>query len=312
MALHSPHALTSQHAIKYCFVSEAYSDLIIKCKNAEFRVHKAIICPQCKFFEKACKKEWAKKIATEASHPTTIPHRHSVSAMSAMIEYFYTENYDHALGDLGTPTWEREMRFHIDVYILADKYNIERLRQCSASNIRVMAKTKRSGLPKIIREVYEKNDIYYGIRDIFAEIGALHAKWLFTVLGEEFGSLMMDIPVFGRDMAEFMCGARKRVYLALKAPRTRAGKRSQLHRIIRPPPHDPIHLLQDSVHRSQSSSISTHASKSAQTNRIANHGHFSSQKRTTNAPSPTTNLQFQKDIDQNTDSPANPFQASQP
>jgi hypothetical protein len=35
----------------------AYSDLTIKCGDAEFRVHKCIVCPQSTFFRNACEKQ---------------------------------------------------------------------------------------------------------------------------------------------------------------------------------------------------------------------------------------------------------------
>lgn len=47
--------------------SEAYSDLIIKCSDIEFKMHKAIVCAQMKFFGKHCEKRWGKKKMTGAS-----------------------------------------------------------------------------------------------------------------------------------------------------------------------------------------------------------------------------------------------------
>lgn len=97
-----------------------------------------------------------------------------------MIEHLYTKDYGrHAISDLSPLNWDTEMRFHIDVYMLAEKYSIERLRNLSASKIRTIAKTKRAGLPKIIKEVYEKTIIDNGIRGIFADIAATYAQWLF-------------------------------------------------------------------------------------------------------------------------------------
>ncbi|KAE9964579.1 hypothetical protein BLS_008216 [Venturia inaequalis] len=213
MAHHVPQSLTFHQAVNYCFESEAYSDLIIKCKDIEFRVHKAIVCPQCKFFEKACQKEWARKKVTKDGEFTFVePPEDSLTAVSSMIEYFYTEDYGHhAFSNLAPLNWEAQMRFHIDVYMLADKYNIERLRECSASKIRTIAKSKRAGLPKIIKEVYNRTIIDQRIRGVLAEIASWYARWLFRELGEEFGKMIIEIPVFGKDMAEFMCGARRQV-----------------------------------------------------------------------------------------------------
>jgi hypothetical protein len=35
----------------------AYSDLTIRCGDAEFRVHRCIVCPQSTFFRNACEKQ---------------------------------------------------------------------------------------------------------------------------------------------------------------------------------------------------------------------------------------------------------------
>lgn len=107
-----------------------------------------------------------------------------------MIEHLYTKDYGHhAISDLGLLTWETEMRLHIEVYILADKYNIVRLPSLSASNIRTVARTQRGGLPKIIREVYQKTIIDNGIRGVLADVAAEHAKWLFMEVGQDFGKV---------------------------------------------------------------------------------------------------------------------------
>lgn len=38
---------------KELFLKEQYSDMIISCRGLEFKVHRAIICPQSSFFEAA-------------------------------------------------------------------------------------------------------------------------------------------------------------------------------------------------------------------------------------------------------------------
>lgn len=130
-----------------------------------------------------------------------------------MVEYFYTEDYGHHPPFPEPQSWETEIHLHIDVYILAEKYNIQQLRDISAAKIRSIARTKRAGLPGIIREVYENTTAGgdQGIRDILTEIAAAHARWLFMAVGEEFRMVLLEVPVFGRDLAEFLCGARRRV-----------------------------------------------------------------------------------------------------
>ena len=40
--------------IKSVFESSKYSDLIIRCKGKEFKVHRMILCPRSTFFAAAC------------------------------------------------------------------------------------------------------------------------------------------------------------------------------------------------------------------------------------------------------------------
>lgn len=35
------------------FLSEKFSDMTIRCGGREFKAHRAIVCPQCPFFDKA-------------------------------------------------------------------------------------------------------------------------------------------------------------------------------------------------------------------------------------------------------------------
>lgn len=45
---------SNSSAIGKLFLNGKYSDLIIRCQGTDFRVHRAIVCPQCPFFDAAC------------------------------------------------------------------------------------------------------------------------------------------------------------------------------------------------------------------------------------------------------------------
>lgn len=41
-----------------CFDSSKYSDLIIRCEDREFKVHRIVVCGQSKYFSKICDGDW--------------------------------------------------------------------------------------------------------------------------------------------------------------------------------------------------------------------------------------------------------------
>ncbi|KAL6240234.1 hypothetical protein RBB50_012871 [Rhinocladiella similis] len=69
--------------------SAKYSDLALVCQGQEFHVHRAIVCPQSKFFEAACggdfKEAHSNRIELEDDDPATVER---------MITFMYTFNYN--------------------------------------------------------------------------------------------------------------------------------------------------------------------------------------------------------------------------
>ncbi|KXT11279.1 hypothetical protein AC579_1674 [Pseudocercospora musae] len=66
-----------------------YADLTICCGERRWKVHKAIVCGGCKFFEKACDGRFK-----EATNNTVTLEDDSPNGVAAMLRYLYTEDYD--------------------------------------------------------------------------------------------------------------------------------------------------------------------------------------------------------------------------
>ncbi|RPA74484.1 hypothetical protein BJ508DRAFT_191841, partial [Ascobolus immersus RN42] len=104
-----------------------YSDLTIRCGDQEFRVHKAVVCPQSSFFA-ACTDGGFKEsiegvINLEEDDPDTV---------SRMVTFMYTNTYfdlDPSIDPSDDSAVKAaQLLAHILVYSLADKYAISNLK----------------------------------------------------------------------------------------------------------------------------------------------------------------------------------------
>ena len=77
MAEDQPNGLMA--GLQNLFNSSDYSDLTIRCEEREWKVHRAIICPQSKFFAVACNGDFKVNSA-----PESIPIRLSCSYREAV------------------------------------------------------------------------------------------------------------------------------------------------------------------------------------------------------------------------------------
>lgn len=71
------------------FVSEKYTDLTIVCQGREFRVHKAILCPQSDVISKICNIDMLEKRTGVIEHK-----EFDAETVERMIEFAYKKDYD--------------------------------------------------------------------------------------------------------------------------------------------------------------------------------------------------------------------------
>ncbi|KAG6986521.1 multicopper oxidase abr1 [Physcia stellaris] len=129
--------------------SEEYSDLTIICGDSKFKVHKAIVCTQSKFFAAACRNNYI-----EDRTSTIELHEETDYLVQAMIQFLYTtrcqiSNYeerkrghcDHPEGEAHScndPSCHRWIYgFDIALYTMGDKYDIPGLRIYACLRLRV-------------------------------------------------------------------------------------------------------------------------------------------------------------------------------
>ncbi|QDS69893.1 hypothetical protein FKW77_000815 [Venturia effusa] len=99
-----------------------HADLVLRCTEdgKEFRVHKAIVCGQSKFFEKACEPGNFKEAKDNAINLTI----GDSSTIHLLLVYIYTAQYENHSEDI--------LSSHVNVYVAADFYDIPILNMLAA------------------------------------------------------------------------------------------------------------------------------------------------------------------------------------
>ncbi|QDS69447.1 hypothetical protein FKW77_005569 [Venturia effusa] len=211
-----------RRAIQSSLANNEYTDLLIECDNGKqsFMVHKAVVLPQCKFLKNSCKKEWEKKKYTEDGKISVIklPDDGAV-AVDAAIEFFYSNLYSRGntsrklaipKSDQVKAAWKAsEILCHVQVYIMAEKYELNELRTFAKGEITdgLRPTEQLPELHEVIRAVYKNTLPKDSLRASVSKFASEHGKEEFAVHGEKFGDLIVELPEFGRDLAKFLCEA---------------------------------------------------------------------------------------------------------
>ncbi|KAM4065565.1 BTB/POZ domain-containing protein [Hirsutella rhossiliensis] len=109
-----------------------YSDFTITCGSAEYRVHKAIVCPRSRFFAAACNDAFQEGHNGVVNLPEDDPR-----IVRLMVYFFYHLTYPAvSLDDADTAAARQHaflekvhhLRVHAMVYALAEKYSVDGLK----------------------------------------------------------------------------------------------------------------------------------------------------------------------------------------
>ncbi|KAI8165913.1 hypothetical protein K4K49_010540 [Colletotrichum sp. SAR 10_70] len=82
-------------ALSGLFLSEKYADMTITCNGSTFKAHRAIVCPQSSFFDKAFSASFKEAASGTIDLPDDEP-----SIFRRLLQFLYTGNYDDGV----TPT----------------------------------------------------------------------------------------------------------------------------------------------------------------------------------------------------------------
>ncbi|KAK4926606.1 hypothetical protein LTR49_006540 [Elasticomyces elasticus] len=179
------------------FRTSKYSNLTVMCGGLQWNVHKSIICTQSDFFAKACDGSFreAKEARIDLSDDD---HR----AVAALLYFFYHGEYcaaDAQSKDLPP------MLLYVKLYVLADKYFSERLRQVSLSKLvsDMSMGYKTHAFADTVVEIYATTSSDNQLRALAVKVTKEHASSLFGArkYNARFKQVAWSTPEFAADVA---------------------------------------------------------------------------------------------------------------
>ncbi|KAI4644423.1 hypothetical protein J4E93_006325 [Alternaria ventricosa] len=139
--------LNFANAVQNCLTSGEYSDLIIKCGDDVYKVHKVIVCTQAGFFARAIKFGGKETQENVIDLPDDEP-----KVIVALVHYLYLGTYDGEFSgtppepeqplviNLGARGSSSQLLNHSKMYAIADKYDVTGLRELASKNFTLACK----------------------------------------------------------------------------------------------------------------------------------------------------------------------------
>ncbi|KAK4961874.1 hypothetical protein LTR10_002367 [Elasticomyces elasticus] len=163
------------NALKKAFQNSKHSDLIIRCADNRWDVHKLIVCSQSPVLAKAC--EGAFK---EAEEGLITLHEDDPWVVEAMLEFIYTLDFDDSYSDIAeTPP----IVFTVNLHMAADKFDIPGLRKLTALKFhaQALAEWKTAGFAEAAALVFNAGvAVDESLREIVVSIATKNAKQLLS------------------------------------------------------------------------------------------------------------------------------------
>ncbi|KAH8880254.1 hypothetical protein GQ53DRAFT_670182 [Thozetella sp. PMI_491] len=95
---------TASPSLASLYRDERYSDLLLTCQGRKFKVHKAIVCPQCPFFDRACTSGFLDSQQGSLDLPDVDPN-----VLECVIKYLYTGRYSDGDPETESPSPPEEV-----------------------------------------------------------------------------------------------------------------------------------------------------------------------------------------------------------
>ncbi|KAL8964161.1 MAG: hypothetical protein Q9183_004651 [Haloplaca sp. 2 TL-2023] len=148
----APHVVVSE-GIKACYDAGDFTDLTLVCKGngRKFKCHKVIVCSQSKVFRTACTNGM---VETATSR---IELEESSDLINLMLEFLYSQSYALSICEEHGPDKIGPLNTHLQLHILADKYDIPTLRRFAAAQLTkyLESRTRFDELVDCIPAVYQ-------------------------------------------------------------------------------------------------------------------------------------------------------------
>ncbi|KAF4627649.1 hypothetical protein G7Y89_g10503 [Cudoniella acicularis] len=174
------------------FDSGVFSDLVVRCQNDTYNLHRVILCSQSRFFMRRCNGEFE-----EAESGILELHDDDPIIVNAMLRHLY--GFEYADG-VHLP----EMIFNARIYGLADKYQIPNLKGLAKTKFESVARAGWNTIefPLSIEIIYESTPSSdRSLRDIATKLAVEHLTALFEN-NDAFLNTAGKVAEFRRDIAE--------------------------------------------------------------------------------------------------------------
>ncbi|QDS69843.1 hypothetical protein FKW77_000179 [Venturia effusa] len=131
----------------------AFSDFVLRDSEGKvYNVHKAIVCTQSKFFQKACEPGKFKE-GEESKVNLTVG---GSVAISSLLEFLYTLDYGYDPNEVQS---ENKLLSHANVYIAADFYDVPKLKELATTRFQAAlalghVSSTPEDLPKALESTY--------------------------------------------------------------------------------------------------------------------------------------------------------------
>ncbi|KAI5356832.1 putative BTB/POZ domain-containing protein [Septoria linicola] len=169
--------------IKNAHSSHDHSDLVIRCKDREWKVHRLVVCSQSEPIDKAVRD------FKEGEDGVYSMKEQDPQVVEALIRYLYTFEY----GDDGNGQGDvAGIVFDVRVFIVADKYFVKPLCQLAAKKFEERCKSEwaSADFAKALSELYENGADYELFKTIAVSTIKDHASQIFDAeRGAEFAPL---------------------------------------------------------------------------------------------------------------------------
>ncbi|KAF2232169.1 hypothetical protein EV356DRAFT_568953 [Viridothelium virens] len=181
-------------SLRSLFNRPEYSDFTVTCNGRKWNVHKLVLCTQSNFFAKACHG------AFKEAESGDVDLKDDPDIVNAMIEFFYTFEYN----DKEVPDDER-MPFAIRAFIIADKHDIEPLKEHAANRFRVLTEKAPCGdsFSRSVKLIYE-NTLDTGTHESKLRSIAVDCVWdryrELMANDEGFKQVLDSVAGFGSDL----------------------------------------------------------------------------------------------------------------
>ncbi|KAK7511813.1 uncharacterized protein IWZ02DRAFT_95705 [Phyllosticta citriasiana] len=191
--------------LDYGFTNKLYTDLTLRCQGREFHVHRVVICLQSGYFTSACRQAPSSADSSVCPAVIDLGEEDNLDHVTAMIHFFYT--YDYRIEDI--PDFDQlppyqELVFHVEIYVLAEKYRVMELKKLAWAKFIAQARHQNAwrGFPLILWRI---------LKPIPASDRWLRSS-IFSICREHIQELMEDdtfkdtadrTPGFWRELMEY-------------------------------------------------------------------------------------------------------------